>query len=180
MEETEPYADFVNQAVPYMGVMILLEFVIGVFKRKKIHHLNDSLSSITAGVMELIWSGLLPAFFKNGIQLYTYIQVYQRFHLIEVPQDSPVAYFICFLGVDLGYYWFHRMAHEVNIFWSTHVVHHSSEEYNLTTAFRQSIIQVYVSWIFYLPLALVLPPHLFMYHKEVNTVYQFLDPHQVN
>ena len=60
--------------------------------------------SLTAGVMEMIWSMLLPAFFKNGVQLYTYIQVYKRFHIVDIPVDSTVASIICFLGVDLGYY----------------------------------------------------------------------------
>eukprot|EP00026_Physarum_polycephalum_P006339 Phypoly_transcript_06381.p1 GENE.Phypoly_transcript_06381~~Phypoly_transcript_06381.p1 ORF type:complete len:508 (+),score=90.42 Phypoly_transcript_06381:219-1742(+) len=172
MENAE-YSDIVNQAVPYMLLMTAVEFVFGLFKKKKYHRLNDSLSSLTAGVMEMIWSMLLPSLFKNGIQLYAYIQVYKRFHIVDIPVDSTVASIICFLGVDMGYYWFHRMAHEINAFWAAHVVHHSSEEYNFTTALRQSVLQVYTSWIFYLPLAIFLPPQLFMYHKEINTVYQF-------
>ena len=43
--------------------------------------------------------------------------------------DTPLVNFLAFLGVDLGYYWFHRMAHEINLFWASHSVHHSSEEY---------------------------------------------------
>lgn len=173
MEVEEKYPEFLTVALPYMDLMILVEFVIGVVKKKKLHHLNDSLSSLIAGMIEMIWSTVIPTFFKYGIQLYTYLLVYNRFHLVDIPNDSMLASFICFLGVDLGYYWFHRMAHEINAFWAAHVVHHSSEEYNLTTAFRQSMIQVYTSWIFYLPLALFLPPRLFMYHKEINTIYQF-------
>lgn len=169
----EEYADFISLAVPYMMLMILIEFVIGVMKKKKIHHLNDSLSSLAAGSIEMAWSGLFPSFFKHGIQLYTYIQVYNRVHLVDIPYESTIASFICFMGVDLGYYWFHRMAHEINAFWAGHVVHHSSEEYNLTTAIRQSVLQVYTGWMFYLPLAFFLPPRLFMYHKELNTIYQF-------
>lgn len=173
VQKEEEYPDIINQAIPYMLVLTLLEFVIAVIKRKKVHRLNDSLSSLTAGVMELIWSGLFPSMFRNGITLYAYLQVYNRFHIVDIPSDSAIASVICFLGVDMGYYWFHRMAHEINAFWAAHVVHHSSEEYNFTTALRQSVFQVYTSWIFYLPLAIFLPPQLFMYHKEINTIYQF-------
>jgi len=57
--------------------------------------------------------------------------------------------------------------------WASHGVHHSSEEMNLSTAMRQSIVQVYLSWTFYLPLALIIPPPLFYTHKQLNTLYQF-------
>jgi alkylglycerol monooxygenase len=93
--------------------------------------------------------------------------------------------------MDLGYYWFHRMGHgksknlnhsivlisflylEVNLFWATHQTHHSSEYYNLSTALRQGVLQTYFSWIFYLPLALLIPPQIFLIHSQMNLLYQF-------
>lgn len=47
--------------------------------------------------------------------------------------DTPVLNLVALLGIDLGYYWFHRLAHEVNLFWASHSVHHSSEEYVRTS-----------------------------------------------
>ncbi|MFI4946885.1 MAG: sterol desaturase family protein, partial [Burkholderiales bacterium] len=66
----------------------------------------------------------------------------------------------------------HRLSHEVNAGWASHVVHHQSEEYNLTVALRQSAIPV--SWVFYLPLALVgFPPQMFLVVSAIDTLYQF-------
>jgi len=62
---------------------------------------------------------------------------------------------------------------EINLFWALHQVHHSSEDYNLTTALRQSAFQSWFTWAFYLPMALFLPPPLFLIHQQFNTVYQF-------
>lgn len=115
------------------------------------------------------------------------------------------------LQVDCAYYWFHRMAHgkssrksffkpslliiasEVAIMWSFHQMHHSSEDYNLSTALRQSVLQTYSSFVshqhspiwfssalavinlqlFYLPLALFVPPSIFLAHTYLNLLYQF-------
>merc|ERR1711976_867656 len=74
---------------------------------------------------------------------------------------------------DLGYYWVHRAAHEINILWAAHQVHHSSEDYNLTTALRQSVLQRFNSWMFYIPLAFFLPPPIFVVHIQFNLLYQF-------
>jgi len=156
----------------------LVEVFIGLIlrttkKSPRIHHLNDSFSSLTAGSLEFVWSTLIPSIFTKSIAVVSYVYVYESFHLIEVDENSLLAWVVCFLGVDLGYYWFHRMAHELNAFWGAHVVHHSSGEYNLTTALRQSVLQPYTSWIFYLPLALFIPLPLFYLHKQFNSLYQF-------
>uniref|UniRef100_A0A8D0H406 Alkylglycerol monooxygenase n=1 Tax=Sphenodon punctatus TaxID=8508 RepID=A0A8D0H406_SPHPU len=62
---------------------------------------------------------------------------------------------------------------EINIFWSAHQAHHSSEDYNLTTALRQSVLQRYISWMFYLPMALFIPPSVYAVHLQFNLLYQF-------
>ncbi len=62
---------------------------------------------------------------------------------------------------------------EVNLFWATHQTHHSAEDYNLSTALRQGVLQIYVSWIFYLPLAFFIPPQIFLIHSQMNLLYQF-------
>jgi sterol desaturase/sphingolipid hydroxylase (fatty acid hydroxylase superfamily) len=79
-----------------------------------------------------------------------------------------------FLLVDLCYYWLHRLSHEVNILWAGHVVHHSSEEYNLTVALRQSSLHGLFTWIFYMPLALLgVPWVMFIVSHGLNLIYQF-------
>ncbi len=75
---------------------------------------------------------------------------------------------------DFGYYWFHRLSHEVNFLWAAHVVHHQSEDYNLAVALRQSTLQPFFGSIFYWPLALLGFPRLvFLACASFNTIYQF-------
>ncbi|MEO8453265.1 MAG: sterol desaturase family protein, partial [Gemmatimonadota bacterium] len=79
-----------------------------------------------------------------------------------------------FLLDDLIYYWVHRKSHEVNILWAGHVVHHSSEEYNLSVALRQSSLHGLLTWIFYLPLALLgVPVVMWAICHALNLIYQF-------
>lgn len=124
---------------------------------------NDSIGSMSAGLIMSIMSNT----FFTSLQIAAYIWVYENYRLVTLPWDSPITWWIMFFGVDLGYYWFHRMAHgknkprpyhahnssyshliraEINLFWAAHQVHHSSEYYNLTTALRQSALQRFTSW----------------------------------
>jgi len=80
---------------------------------------------------------------------------------------------VMFVVVELGYYWSHRMGHEWNLIWAGHNVHHSSDEYNLFTAFRQSPVFAAFAPVFYLPIALFMPLRLFAAHRGINTIYQF-------
>ena len=66
-----------------------------------------------------------------------------------------------------------RALHEINIFWAAHQVHHSSEDYNLSTALRQSMLQMFPSALFFLPLAYFIPPPIALVHAEFNTLFQF-------
>jgi alkylglycerol monooxygenase len=120
-----------------------------------------------------VFERMVELVFTKGFEVYTYIWVYNNYALVDVRPDSLWLWIVTFLGVDLAYYWFHRMAHEINAFWASHITHHSSEEYNLTTALRQSASQALFSWVFYLPLALFVPPPLQFMHRQFNLLYQF-------
>uniref|UniRef100_A0A8P0PMR0 Alkylglycerol monooxygenase n=1 Tax=Canis lupus familiaris TaxID=9615 RepID=A0A8P0PMR0_CANLF len=139
----EEVPDYVKQATPFFISLMLLELVISwILKGKPPGRLDDALTSISAGVFSR-----LPSLFSRSIELTTYIYVWENYRLINLPWDSPWTWYLTFLGVDFGYYWFHRMAHEVNIMWAGHQTHHSSEDYNLSTALRQSVLQIYTSWV---------------------------------
>ncbi|KAJ3108874.1 hypothetical protein HDU97_010146 [Phlyctochytrium planicorne] len=130
--------------------------------------LNDAIGSISAGMTQQVLK-----VFSKSFELSMFVYVYEHFRIATVDPASPWVWAVAFFGVDLCYYLFHRGAHEVNLFWATHVVHHSSEDYNQTTALRQSAFQDYVSWAYKLPLALLLPPPLFAVHSNFNTLFQF-------
>ncbi|XP_011729340.2 alkylglycerol monooxygenase isoform X5 [Macaca nemestrina] len=165
----EEVPDYVKKATPFFISLMLLELVVSwIHKGKSPGRLDDALTSISAGVLSR-----LPSLFFRSIELTSYIYIWENYRLFSLPWDSPWTWYLTFFGVDFGYYWFHRMAHEVNIMWAGHQTHHSSEDYNLSTALRQSVLQLYTSWIFYSPLALFIPPSVYAVHLQFNLLYQF-------
>ncbi|XP_038653410.1 alkylglycerol monooxygenase isoform X2 [Scyliorhinus canicula] len=161
--------DYVQQATPYFVGLMIIELVVTWFhKSQTVFRMNDALTSISAGILSR-----LPELLGRGIELTGYIYIWENFRLSVLPWDSPWTWWLAFLGVDFAYYWLHRMSHEVNILWAAHQVHHSSEDYNLSTALRQSVLQKYFSWVFNLPMALFIPPSVFAVHLQFNLLFQF-------
>nr|XP_048271633.1 alkylglycerol monooxygenase isoform X6 [Myodes glareolus] len=168
-QTVEEVPDYVKKATPFFISLILLELILSWFlKGKPPGRLDDILTSMSAGVVSR-----LPSLFFKSLEVTSYIYVWENYRLFDLPWDSQWTWYLTFLGVDFGYYWFHRMAHEINIIWAAHQAHHSSEDYNLSTALRQSVLQPYTSWIFYSPLALFIPPSVFAVHIQFNLLYQF-------
>ncbi|MCJ8740254.1 hypothetical protein PDJAM_G00056780 [Pangasius djambal] len=167
--EVEQVPRYVQQATPFFVGMILLEVLLGWLKTGDLLiKINDGTTSLSAGMMSR-----LPELFVRSLEVSIYIYVWNNFHILELPWDSAWTWWLAFLGVDFGYYWVHRCSHELNILWAAHQVHHSSEYYNLTTALRQSVTQQFASWVFYLPMALIVPPSIFAVHIQFNLLYQF-------
>jgi len=106
-----------------------------------------------------------------GMKMYFY--VHKHWRLCDLPWDSTSTWVVGLIGMDFLYYWFHRAAHEINVLWAAHQVHHSSEDYNLTTATRQSAFQWMGSMFFYLPNAFLVPPSVHLVHLEINILFQF-------
>ncbi|XP_068091203.1 alkylglycerol monooxygenase isoform X1 [Hyperolius riggenbachi] len=164
----EEVPDYVEKATAYFFMMLVLEMVLSAFWKGKPLRLNDGITSLSAGVVSR-----LPDVVFRSVELTTYMYIWNNFRVTELPWDSQWTWWLTYLGVDFGYYWFHRMAHEVNIIWAGHQTHHSSEDYNLTTALRQSFLQKYFGWIFYWPMAFFIPPSIFAVHVQFNLLYQF-------
>jgi sterol desaturase/sphingolipid hydroxylase (fatty acid hydroxylase superfamily) len=161
--------DYIVLAIPAFFVLIGVELVVARAQRRSVYRVSDSLADLGCGVIEQLFAVFLKAALFAG-----YLLVYERARLFEIPADAPIVWVLGLLGVDFFYYWFHRSSHEVGALWAAHVVHHSSEEYNLSVALRQSSFQMLFSWLFYLPLALVgLPPAVFVGLVAFNTLYQF-------
>lgn len=105
------------------------------------------------------------------------IVVYNTFfdiRLLDIPFNAwSVA--LLFVVQDFFYYWFHRAHHRIRFFWCSHVVHHSSEKLNLSTAFRQSITYPITGmWLFWLPIVLIgFPPETVIFAVGISLAYQF-------
>lgn len=154
-------------AVPGFFILIALELIAERVRGTNYYRLNDALASLSTGTLNQLVSvaqKLLP--------FTLYIAVFKEFSLWTLP-DTPLVWVVAFILYDLSYYWYHRMGHEVNILWAAHVVHHSSEEYNLTTALRQTGTG-FLGVFFYLPLAILgFDPLMIITVGALNLVYQF-------
>lgn len=94
--------------------------------------------------------------------------------IVQWPFNGWLSLVVAFVVYDFFYYWFHRVSHERKIFWASHVAHHQSEEYNLTTALRQTSTGFIVSWVFYIPCFLLgMPAEIFVTVASANLIYQF-------
>lgn len=162
-----PRPDYISQAFPYFFLMGLLEWSL-LWAKGEMPRINDGLLSIIHGLIMLLMESVV-----SGALFAGYLYIYNNYCLFPLPWDSLWTWIFAALGIDLAYYWVHRAAHEINLLWAAHQVHHSSEHYNLSTALRQSAFQSFGSWPFYLPLAFLLPPSHAIVHKEFNTLYQF-------
>ncbi|XP_077383304.1 alkylglycerol monooxygenase [Festucalex cinctus] len=168
-ERVQDVPAYVHQANPLFLGLVVLEMLLGsLISGEKLYNLADGIISMSLGMMSR-----LPLLLVRGLELSTYVYVWEHFRLVELPWDSAWTWWLSFLAVDFCYYWFHRFAHEVAILWAAHQVHHSSEYYNFTTALRQPLTQQLTSWIFYVPMALAVPPSAFAVHIQLNLLFQF-------
>jgi len=163
-----PHPDFMSKAMPYFFGLMVVEHIILKLKGKPGIRLNDGVMSMANGVIMLMMQ-----MFVKGLLMTAYLYIYNNWRIYELPWDSAVTWVVAAILCDLGYYWVHRAAHELNILWAAHQVHHSSEDYNLTTAFRQSMIMKFGNWPFYLPMAFFVPPTQLIVHVQFNLLYQF-------
>jgi hypothetical protein len=108
-----------------------------------------------------------------GFGAWFYDHAANGYRLLDLPDKGVGIWLFALVAYDFSYYWFHRISHEVNLFWAAHVVHHQSEDYNLGTALRQSGSGLF-GFIFYIPwLYIGIPPEIFIASGAINLVYQF-------
>ena len=158
-------------AIPLFFLLIGVEILVNHFQKRKLYRLNDSITNLNIGGTQQIVGVLMSLI---GIGLYDIIYHKFSFQLIDISTFNWINFIILFIAWDFCYYWAHRISHEVNLMWSAHVVHHQSEEYNLTVALRQSWFQGVWTAPFYLPLALIgFSPMDVVLVSGINLIYQF-------
>lgn len=156
-------------SIPLYFFLIGLELVYQLVKKAKLYRTNDAITNISCGISSQVTGALWGVI---SIGMYQYI--YQYWSIYQIP-NNWWSFTILFIAVDFCYYWFHRSSHEVNFLWNTaHVVHHQSEDYNLSVALRQSSFGGIFSMLFYLPLAFLgFNTYAFLTVKGFNLIYQF-------
>jgi len=155
-------------SIPIFFLLIGIELAVERFSHRKLYRLPDTISNLSCGITSQL-SGLFLKVLAIGV----YEILYSNFAFFEWERNW-VYWVALFFLVDFAYYWAHRMSHEINLFWGGHVVHHQSEEYNLSVALRQSSFQVVWTFAFNLPLALLGFKTLDLaLMAALNTLYQF-------
>lgn len=161
--------NLITLSIPAFFILIVVELVIDKLRKSHLYRMNDTVSNLNAGIVSQV-----VGIFTKVITIGVYIWLYDNYRIFKEIPNTWYTYILLFIGVDFFYYWFHRMSHEVSVLWGTHVVHHQSEEYNLSVALRQSATQTFGSFWFYLPLAFIgFSPILFATIAAIQTLYQF-------
>ncbi|HHM21660.1 MAG TPA: fatty acid hydroxylase family protein [Bacteroidetes bacterium] len=179
----ETYAKVLNYAVPFFITLIIIEQVAASWMGKKVNRGPDVISSLSSGNTNAIKDVL-----GLSIAIVGYEWLVNKVALFEI-QTTAVAVAVAFVAKDFAGYWMHRWEHEINFLWNRHIIHHSSEEFNLSCALRQSISEVFsIFALLMLPAALlgvpakvvaiVAPIHLFAqfwYHTRLIGKMGFLE-----
>ncbi|HSG48964.1 MAG TPA: sterol desaturase family protein [Longimicrobiales bacterium] len=181
-------------SIPFFFLLLFAEVGVQAWTGRRLLRLNDSVADLSLGILSQL-SGIFTKFLAVGIFAWVETNWALQRLIPGVPDwpaglpwaasaTSPLGFQVrvpellswvaVFLLVDLAYYWSHRLSHQINLLWAGHVVHHSSEEYNLAVALRQSSLHGLFTWVFYLPLALMgIPWEMYVATYALNLVYQF-------
>jgi sterol desaturase/sphingolipid hydroxylase (fatty acid hydroxylase superfamily) len=162
----ETYAKILLIAMPAFLVLVLAEKAYGFYKNKDAFNPLDTISSLSSG-----YTNILKDVLGLSITIISYDWFQKNFSLFKI-ENTVLVYVIAFIALDFMGYWVHRLSHQVNLFWNKHAIHHSSEEFNLACALRQSISSFVNIWTFFLipaaifgvppsVIALIAPIHLF-------------------
>jgi alkylglycerol monooxygenase len=155
-------------SIPIFFILIGIELVVERLTNKDLYRLPDAIANLSCGITSQL-SGLFLKIFAVGI----YQLLFENFAFFTL-EPNWLYWLALVLLVDFAYYWGHRFSHEVNIMWGGHVVHHQSEDYNLSVALRQSSFQTVWTFGFNLPIALLgFKTEDFVYVAAFNLLYQF-------
>jgi len=160
--------DPVNIAVPAFIALVLVEMVVARRRDRTRYNTRDTLTSLGLGLGSTI-AGVACAGAVGASAIW-----FWNHRLFDIP-FAWWAWPLCFVLDDLAYYAFHRSAHRVRWFWASHVIHHSSQHYNLSTALRQTWTGfLSLAFVFRLPLFLIgFPPAMVFFCAGLNLIYQF-------
>jgi len=146
----QTYAEVLSYAIPFFMILILIEFVFSKYMGMDVFRSFDTISSLSSGL-----TNSLKEVLGLAVVIVSYSFLVDHLAIYTIKSQFWI-YVVCFIGLDFAGYWVHRFEHVVNILWNRHIIHHSSEEFNLACALRQNISAVFGLFFFlYIPLAIV-------------------------
>ena len=160
--------NLIHYAIPFFTVTVILEIILTVKVKLEDYEFKDAGTSILMGL-----GNVTIGLFTKGIVLSLFYLIYNFYHFFEI---SFVwwTWILLLFAEDFCYYWFHRISHQSRFFWASHVVHHSSKKYNLSTALRQTWSGSFYTFIFWFPLILIgFHPVLVLVQMSISLIYQY-------
>ena len=166
--QTPEIPDLILYAIPFFIVTLIIEIVVSVRKNSNAYETKDAVTSITMGLGNVIL-GVISKAMIFAILIF----LYNNFRLFTIP-FTWWAWILILFAEDFTYYWFHRISHESRFFWASHIIHHSSQKYNLSTALRQTWTGSFLSFVFWLPLSLLgFHPVMILAQMSISLIYQY-------
>jgi len=169
-------------AIPFFFTGIFIEYLFSRRKELPLYSSADFWSNMRVALFSALMRSVIFSFY-----LFLYYQAYE--HLMPVREallgysSVSFTYYWLFVGVlldDFAFYWFHRLSHQIRLLWACHVVHHSSDHYNLSVGLRNSGFSVFYEPLFYLLLPVLgFHPIVVLGCRSVNAIYQFFCHTQV-
>ena len=160
--------NLIHYAIPFFVATVILEIILTVKVKLEDYEFKDASTSILMGL-----GNVAIGLFTKGVVLSLFYLIYNFYHFFEI---SFVwwTWILLLFAEDFCYYWFHRISHESRLFWASHVVHHSSKKYNLSTALRQTWSGSFYTFIFWFPLILIgFHPVLVLVQMSISLIYQY-------
>lgn len=162
------FPNIILYAIPVFIIAMLLELYVTTKQQLNSYETKDAFSSIAMGI-----GNVLIGFASKALVLLALFLVYEHLRIFTIP-IVWWSFVLIFFADDLSYYWFHRISHQCRLFWASHVVHHSSQHYNLSTALRQTWSGSFYSFIFWLWLPLLgFHPAMILLQMSISLLYQF-------
>src|SRR6218665_3021411 len=155
-------------AIPFFLLFMGIEYWYAKRKGKNFFHFAESVANINVGIAERLTDILTVVPFY-----YFFKYIYEHYALFNL-QPGIFSWIALFLLTDFVWYWYHRLAHEINILWAAHIVHHQSEDFNYTTSARITIFQASIRSLFWSVLPLLgFPPEMITTFLLIHGIYPF-------
>lgn len=160
--------NLIHYAIPFFIATIVLEVILTVKVKLDEYNFKDAGASIIMGL-----GNVVVGLFTKGVVLSLFYLIYNSYRFFEISFVWWV-WILLLIADDFCYYWFHRISHESRFFWASHVVHHSSKKYNLSTALRQTWSGGFYTFVFWLPLIFIgFHPVMVLVQMSISLIYQY-------
>ena len=160
--------NLIHFAIPFFVLTLIIEIVVSAREKANKYETKDAITSITMGLGN-VFLGLI----SKGLVFAIFFYLYSNFRIFTIP-FVWWSWILMLIIEDFVYYWFHRTSHLSRFFWASHIVHHSSQKYNLSTALRQTWTGGFLSFVFWLPLPLLgFHPVMILAQMSISLIYQY-------